>query len=377
VTSHDGPPGADGVGDASASATDRHPPSRAGSRRPRPWLRPVWALRLAQVVAAVAVLRWLALPRLGDTGRVLGLLDDAPAGLLATGAALGVGALAAYAQVTRSLLAPGSRPRLHRAFGVVVTSVGVNRIMPFGAALGSAVMFRLLTKEGPGPAEAGVALSVQAVGSALALQLLLWPSLLLVSPGLLPAAVVASAGAAGVAVIGFPLFVVWALVVRPARTAEVVGALVVRLRGPEARVRAALVTLGTSVAGLVVRPRLLSAAAGWSILNWLLDAASLWAFLWALGAHVPPTWVLVAFALANLAALVPLLPGGFGVVETTMAVVLTSLGADPAATLLGIAAYRLVDLWLPVPSAALSYALLRLTRRAAVPAPPRSLPAAS
>lgn len=332
-------------------------------------LRPLVIVRVLQVVAALVVLRWLALPRLGDTGRVLRLLDQAPGGLLVIGAALGVAALVAYAQVTRSLLQRSGRPRLHRAFGVVVTSVGVNRVVPFGAAIGSAVMYRLLTKEGPAPSDVGVALSVQAIGSAFALQLLLWPSVLLVSPGHLPVAVVAVAVAAGLVVLAVPTSLLWALVVRPTATVDVVGHLVARVRGPEARVRRGLSSLSGNVAAVLVRPRPLSAAAVWALLNWLLDAASLWVFLWAFGAQVPPSWVLVAFGLANLAALIPLLPGGFGVVETTLAVVLTSLGADPTSTLLGIAAYRLVDLWLPVPSAAVSYLLLRLTRRPLIDAP--------
>jgi uncharacterized protein (TIRG00374 family) len=316
-----------------------------------------------QVVVAAAVLRWLALPRLSDTGEVLGLLDDVPGGLLATGAALGIAALVAYAQVTRSLLQRPRRPRLHRAFGVVVTAVGVNRIVPFGAAVGTAVMCRLLTKEGPTPSDVGVALSVQAIGSAIVLQLLLWPSVLLVSPGHLPTAVLVAAIVAGAVICGLLVGLVWALVVRPSATVEAGARLVGRVRGPEGRVRSALGGLAASFATLVVRPRLLSTAALWSVLNWLLDAASLWVFLWAFGAQVPPAWVLVAFGLANVAATVPLLPGGFGVVETTLAVVLTSLGADATSVLLGIAAYRLVHLWLPVPGALISYLLLRLTRR--------------
>jgi uncharacterized protein (TIRG00374 family) len=335
------------------------PPRRSLARR---LLRPA---RLVQVFVALVVLRWLAIPRLNDTGEVLGLLDEVPGGLLAVGAALGIGALVAYAQVTRSLLQRARRPRLHRAFGVVVTSVGVNRLVPFGAAAGTAVMFRLLTKEGPSPADVGVALSVQAIGSAIVLQLLLWPSLLLVSPGHLPTAVLVAACAAGAVILGLLVTLVWALVVRPSATIDVGARLVGRSRGPEGWVRSALGGLAASFATLVVRPRLLSAAAGWSVLNWLLDAASLWVFLWAFGAQVPPAWVLVAFGLANVAATVPILPGGFGVVETTLALVLTSLGADATSTLLGIAAYRLVHLWLPVPGALVSYSLLRLTRRRA------------
>ena len=342
------------------------------SRVPRTIARRLLALlapvRLLQLAAAVAVLRWLAVPRLSETGEALSRLGDVPGNRLAIGAVLGIGALVAYAQVTRTLLSRGRRPRLHRAFGVVVTSVGVNRLVPFGAAVGSAVMFRLLTKEGPSAADVGVALSVQAVGSAVVLQLLLWPSVLFITPGQLPAALLVAAVIAATVIVALFAGLVWALAVRPSATVEAGARAVRRVRGPEGTARAVLANLAGTLRMLLVRPRLLSTAALWALLNWLLDAASLWAFLWAFGASVPPSWVLVAFGLANVAATVPLLPGGFGVVETTLALVLTSLGADPTSTLLGIAAYRLVHLWLPVPGALISYGLLRLTRRPQAPA---------
>ena len=346
------------------------PAGRSALRR-----RLVRPIRLLQVAAALAVLKWLAVPRLSDTGKVLHLLDEVPGDLLVVGAVLGIAALVAYAQVTRSLLQRPRRPRLHRAFGVVVTSVGVNRMVPFGAAAGTAVMFRLLTKEGPSASDVGVALSLQAIGSAIVLHLLLWPSVLLVNPGHLPGALLVAGIATGVIILGTLVTMVWALLVRPSATIDVSARIVGRFQGPEGRVRTALATLATSLRALSVRPGLVSTAALWAVLNWVLDAASLWVFLWAFGVHVPPAWVLVAFGLANVAATVPLLPGGFGVVETTLALVLTRLGADPTATLLGIAAYRLVHLWLPVPGAVLSYVLLRLTRPPQGPAPDALAPA--
>lgn len=357
-----------GCQEASPGSSPLRRVARAVARQLRP-------LRVLQLVAAVAVLRWLALPRLSETGEAIRLLGEVPGNRLAVGAVLGVAALVAYAQVTRSLLQRARRPRLHRAFGVVVTSVGVNRVVPFGAAAGSAVMFRLLTKEGPSAADVGVALSVQAVGSALVLQFLLWPSLFLISPGHLPAGLLVAAVAAAVVIVGVLVGMVWALLVRPSATVEAGARLVRRMRGPEGRVRVGLANLAGTLRLLVVRPRLLSTAAVWAVLNWLLDAASLWAFLWAFGASVPPAWVLVAFGLANVAGTVPILPGGFGVIETTLALVLTSLGADPTSTLLGIAAYRVVHLWLPMPGALLSYGLLRLTRRPLPIAPAEALAA--
>ena len=60
--------------------------------------------------------------------------------------------------------------------------------------------------------------------------------------------------------------------------------------------------------------RLLARAVGCAASAWLLDAACLWVLLAAFGTRLEPDAVLVAFALANVLAAVPLTPGGLGVV---------------------------------------------------------------
>ena len=63
---------------------------------------------------------------------------------------------------------------------------------------------------------------------------------------------------------------------------------------------------------------LLTKAGAWAAANWLLDAASLWVFLLAFGAHISPIDVLVAYGLANILAIIPLTPSGLGVIELTI-----------------------------------------------------------
>ena len=53
----------------------------------------------------------------------------------------------------------------------------------------------------------------------------------------------------------------------------------------------------------------------WAAANWLLDAASLWVFIFAFGHAVLPIDLLVAYGLANILAVIPITPGGLGVVE--------------------------------------------------------------
>ena len=58
----------------------------------------------------------------------------------------------------------------------------------------------------------------------------------------------------------------------------------------------------------VTSSELLTRAGIWAAANWLLDAASLWVFLLAFGAHVSPIDVLVAYGLANILAVIPFTP---------------------------------------------------------------------
>ena len=53
----------------------------------------------------------------------------------------------------------------------------------------------------------------------------------------------------------------------------------------------------------------------WAALNWLLDAACLWVFIWSFGHVISPIDLLVAYGLANILAAIPITPAGLGVVE--------------------------------------------------------------
>ncbi|HEY2214782.1 MAG TPA: flippase-like domain-containing protein, partial [Acidimicrobiales bacterium] len=116
-------------------------------------------------------------------------------------------------------------------------------------------------------------------------------------------------------------------------------------------------------------PVLLYRAGVWAAANWLLDATSLFVFLFAFGVHVDPIDVLVAYGLANILAVIPITPGGLGVVEVTVVSILTGFGVPVAAASAGVLAWRLVNFWLPIPFGGAAYLSLRLHR------PPASDPA--
>jgi uncharacterized protein (TIRG00374 family) len=113
---------------------------------------------------------------------------------------------------------------------------------------------------------------------------------------------------------------------------------------------------------LAESPELLYRAGIWAAANWLLDAGSLWVFLFAFGAHVYPEDLLVAYGLANILAVIPITPGGLGVVELTVVSILTGFHIPGGAATAGVLCWRLVNFWLPIPFGGGAYLSLRLGR---------------
>ena len=87
------------------------------------------------------------------------------------------------------------------------------------------------------------------------------------------------------------------------------------------------------------------------------DFGCLLGALRATGAHPQPSLVLLAYAAANVIALIPLTPGGIGIVEASGLLVLA--GVPGSSAFLATLAYRLVSYWLPVSVGGPAYLLYR------------------
>ena len=102
----------------------------------------------------------------------------------------------------------------------------------------------------------------------------------------------------------------------------------------------------------------------WAAANWLLDAASLWAFVAAYGHITSPIDLFVAYGVANILAAVPLTPGGLGIVEAVAATTLIGFRVPAGIAWLGVISWRLFNFWLPIPVGAGAYLSLRVSRGA-------------
>jgi uncharacterized membrane protein YbhN (UPF0104 family) len=88
-----------------------------------------------------------------------------------------------------------------------------------------------------------------------------------------------------------------------------------------------------------------------------LDFAALLMALYASGARVLPFLVLLAYAVAMILTIIPLTPGGIGLVELGLVGALGLAGVETGPALLATLAYRLVTFWLPLPAGLVSYLL--------------------
>jgi uncharacterized protein (TIRG00374 family) len=85
---------------------------------------------------------------------------------------------------------------------------------------------------------------------------------------------------------------------------------------------------------------------GWGFFNWLFDCTCFgFAFL-ATGSSVPWKGLLLAYGAGQLAANLPITPGGLGTVEGSITIALSYFGGGTAADIAAVLIYRLLSFWL-------------------------------
>jgi uncharacterized protein (TIRG00374 family) len=340
---------------------DDGPGSRARSRRPH---LPRWVRHGLVVFLALLLIEYLVIPELVGASKNLHLLKGLNIGWLVAGTVLEAAAILCYALLTRTLLL-GQAPPLSRLVRIVLATTAIAHVIPGGAAGGAGLGYQQLTQNGVQGPDAGFALATQAVGSAVVLNALLWLSLIVSIPlaGLHPiylaAAVVGLLGLFATAALFYTVTRGEKAAVRFVRA---IGRRIPRVG--EDRLERLLGQVRGSMTTLAGDRTLLKWALTWAALNWLLDAASLWSFIAALGHFVDPFELFAAYGIANVLGAIPITPGGLGVIEATAATLLVSFGQTRNVATLGVIGWRLVNFWLPIPIGAAAYISLRVPRGA-------------
>jgi uncharacterized protein (TIRG00374 family) len=81
---------------------------------------------------------------------------------------------------------------------------------------------------------------------------------------------------------------------------------------------------------------------------WCCDFGTLLCAFGAVHAPVPRAGVLLAYCVSEVAASLPIVPGGIGVVEGSLAVILVAYGADRTSALSVALVFRAVSFWLAI-----------------------------
>ena len=84
---------------------------------------------------------------------------------------------------------------------------------------------------------------------------------------------------------------------------------------------------------------------GWGTVNWLLDCACFALMFTAIHAPIPWGGLLLAYGAGQLAATLPITPGGLGVVEGSLTIALVEFGGPVASTSYAVLLYRLISFW--------------------------------
>ena len=304
------------------------------------------------------VVEYLVLPQIAGVGHSLHLLRRVNIGFVLLGVLLEVASLASYAKLTQTVLPPRAS-RFSRIWRIDLSTLAVSHVLPGGTAGGDGLGYRLLTNEGVGASDAGLALAIQGIGSALVLNAILWLALIVSIPlnGFNP--IYATAAIIGALLLAAFAALVLLLTKGEERAATALGSVVRRLPFLH---QSAADTANRLVHQIAARIRVMAAdrallrrAVLWAAANWLLDAASLYVFLVAFGKVENPDGVLVAYGLAFVLAAIPVTPGGLGVVEGVLVPSLVGFGATRGIAIVAVIAYRLVNFWLPIPVGAGAY----------------------
>jgi uncharacterized protein (TIRG00374 family) len=304
----------------------------------------------------------LAVGRRHELGQAVHLLSHLRVGALVVALAFEVASLVAFARLQRWLLrAGGVDVGLGTMVEITVAGNALAMSLPGGAAWSAAWAYGQLRRRGADRVLAGwVVLVAGALASFVLFLLLVVGSLVAGNVG--PAK---SFRPVGVALAMIPFAAAAAVLLY--RRFPVLGGAATRLR----RLVASL-PFGSKVLAFAentiervqtVRP----SGAAWTeafalaALNWIETCACLVACIWAVHGHVPWHGILVAYTLAQVAASIPVTPGGLGVVEGSLTALLVAYGMPETTALAAVLLFRAVSFWGLVPIGWSLWAWLSLT----------------
>jgi hypothetical protein len=320
-------------------------------------------------IALAALALWAVAGRRGELSGASHYLSHIRWQYLVVAAVAEAGSYVAFALVQRRLLAAGDvHLGIGRLSAITLASTAIANSMPAGPVVSSVFAFRQYRRGGADNALAGWTLGAVFVSAAVTL-------------AVVAAAGVSIAGAegagldlvgvtAGVLVAALALGVLF--VQRRAIVWAVTGTIRTSrrwLRWPGDDAEALIEDFLLRLTTVTLTGASMAAVAGWGLANWLLDCGCLALSFLAVGVGVPWKGLLLAYGAGQLAANLPITPGGLGVVEGSLTIALVEFGGAQASTVVVVLLYRILSFWIGLPVGWGTWAGLVWSDRRAGPVP--------
>ena len=254
-----------------------------------------------------------------------------------------------------------------RAILAVITSAlvgnAVTNVLPGGDATGATIEFSLLSTSGveTGAAVGGLtATALLQTGCLLALPVLTLPTILAGAP--------VSRGLVHLVFLGLAMFALYAVgafgLFQTDEPLRLIGRIVQRLHNSLLRRRRPITDLPDRLLRERNSTRRALGTKWWQALLFatgrvLLDFACLLAMLAATRTRPEPSLVLIAYVATTVVALLPLTPGGLGLVEGSLTGLLVLAGVPAAKAVLSTLAYRVASYWFPTFAGPIAYVIFR------------------
>jgi putative heme transporter len=319
--------------------------------------------RIAFVIAAIALAWWVLSGHTAELAGASGYLTHIRWEWLMIGVVAELGSIVAYAVVQQRLLAAGN---LHTGIrwltGVTLANIAITNSLPTGSIIATIFTYRQYRHKGADEVLAAWAIV----------------ALLVVTSVTLAIVAAAGIGVAGsessnldlvgvtVGVLVLTLAVGALFVQRRALVwtlSKLVALTFLVLPRVGARADAIVKHFVNRLQAVSFSPLQMVVCMMWGLFNWVLDCGCLVFSFAALGVGVPWRGLLLAYGAGQLAANLPITPGGLGVVEGSITVALVYYGGAEFSTVAAVFLYRLISFWGELPIGWVAWAWLAARRR--------------
>jgi putative heme transporter len=312
-------------------------------RRAWPWLKYLGGLALAGLAL------WALAGRRSELSGASTYLAHLRWWWLAMSVPAEVGSLVAFGLIQQRALEAGEvRATTSRLTAVTLASTAIANSMPGGPVVASVFAFRQYRRQGANEAHAGWTLAAVFVVASVTLAIVA-----AVGVG------VAGAEGAGLDLVGVTVAVLvgalamGAIFLQRRALAWSVSAVVRAVRRvthwPHGEVGARVDDIVARLTVVTLHARQVLGLVGWGIANWLLDCACLAFAFMAVGVAIPWRGLLLAYGAGQLAANLPITPGGLGVVEGSLTIALVQFGGAESSTVAAVLLYRVLSFWGELP----------------------------